>query len=131
MHVLPTARYYYNKWMTQRIHTALLELHLGCPLSGAGISEGTTAQQMMLAAQAAAEAPAVAAAAEAAGFLPRLSSDSIAGQQQQQQLLQLPGPIVDKLLSVDAGDLDLMIKHPTALQAQVIVVILISALSIL
>ncbi|WIA19044.1 hypothetical protein OEZ85_003701 [Tetradesmus obliquus] len=40
-------------------------------------------------------------------------------QQQQQQVLQLPEPVVSKLLSLDAGDLDLMIQHPAALQAQV------------
>jgi hypothetical protein len=34
-------------------------------------------------------------------------------------VLQLPEAVVDKLLSVDAGDLDLMVQHPVALQGQV------------
>lgn len=34
-------------------------------------------------------------------------------------MLQLPEPVVSKLLSMDAGDLDLMVQHPVALQAQV------------
>jgi hypothetical protein len=161
-------RYYYNKWMTQRIHTALLELHLGCSL-GSG-----TSQQLLEAAEAAADEPAIAAAAAAAGFITpgqqaaaaaaaaaqaalpapgsvddsssseespaaedggrinktnagsNLSVKSSAGehqqlvqQQQQGTLLQLPEPVVSKLLSLDAGDLDLMIQHPAALQAQV------------
>jgi hypothetical protein len=160
-------RYYYNKWMTQRIHTALLELHLGCSL-GSG-----TSQQLLAAAEAAADEPAIAAAAAAAGFItlgqqaaaaaqaalpapgavddsssncsegspaaadggcisnPSTSSNllkSFAGdhqqllevqQLQQGPLLQLPEPVVSKLLSLDAGDLGLMIQHPAALQAQV------------
>lgn len=164
-------RYYYNKWMKQRIHTALLELHLGCSL-GTGSS-----QQLLEAAQAEADTPAIAAAAAAAGFLTSTQTvheaavtaaggarsgrqggvnfsggkmaDPAAGrslrsadqhgalssshqlqqqsrqlvpiqlQQQQQPVLHLPDPVVAKLLSLDAGDLDLMIQHPQALQAQV------------
>jgi hypothetical protein len=159
--LLLCCRYYYNKWMTQRIHIALLELHLGCSL-GSG-----TSQQLLAAAEAAAEEPAIAAAAAAAGFVtpgqqaaaaqaalpaPGACNDSSSeespaagerasvtstsiymmksstgqhqqlvevGQQQQGPLLQLPEPVVSKLLSLDAGDLDLMIQHPAALQAQV------------
>lgn len=33
--------------------------------------------------------------------------------------LQLPEPVMSKLLSLDAGDLDLMVQHPVALQGQV------------
>jgi len=33
--------------------------------------------------------------------------------------LQLPEPVVSKLLSLDAGDLDLLVQHPVALQGQV------------
>jgi hypothetical protein len=144
-------RYYYNKWMTQRMHVALLELHLGCSL-GSG-----TSQQLLEAAAAAADEPAIAAAAAAAGFtttsaaataaaapaaLPgsemdedsfnnssgsksNATTESAAGKQlvpqqhQQQQSLQLPELVVSKLLSLDAGDLDLLIQHPAALQAQV------------
>jgi hypothetical protein len=168
--VFRACRYYYNKWMTQRIHTALLELQLGCSL-GSG-----TSQQLLEAAEAAADEPAIAAAAAAAGFtippppaaagtaahaaLPgpgtvedtnssssssSSSGDLMAGDcgssssshaahssagsqqlvelqqhpQQPQRLLQLPEPVVSKLLMLDAGDLDLMIQHPAALQAQV------------
>jgi hypothetical protein len=32
---------------------------------------------------------------------------------------ELPAPVMDKLLAMDAGDLDLMIKHPPALEGQV------------
>ena len=32
---------------------------------------------------------------------------------------QLPAPVVDKLLQLDAGELDLMIQHPLALRGQV------------
>jgi hypothetical protein len=34
-------------------------------------------------------------------------------------VLQLPAAVLDKLLSMDAGDLDLMVQHPVALQGQV------------
>lgn len=36
-----------------------------------------------------------------------------------QRSLQLPEAVIGKLLSMDAGDLDLMLQHPCALQAQV------------
>lgn len=103
--------------MTQRIHTALLELHLGCALSS-GQLEGPSSGQLMLAAKAAADTPAIAAAAAAAGFLGSAATEAKL-QQEQELMLQLPKPVIDKLLSLDAGDLDLMIKYPTALQAQV------------
>jgi hypothetical protein len=35
------------------------------------------------------------------------------------RVLQLPEPVVSKLLALDAGDLDLMVQHPVALQGQV------------
>eukprot|EP00878_Enallax_costatus_P023216 GHUV01024683.1.p1 GENE.GHUV01024683.1~~GHUV01024683.1.p1 ORF type:complete len:320 (+),score=116.31 GHUV01024683.1:1770-2729(+) len=127
-----TPRYYYNKWMTNRIHTALLDLHLGGSLSSStGQLEAPSSEQLRMAAEAAADTPAVTAAAAAAGFLTAVSPVATSAargggalvqadqQPGQMPMLQLPGPVVDKLLSLDAGDLDLMIKHPTALQAQV------------
>jgi hypothetical protein len=181
--------FYYNTWMTQRIHNALLELHLGEPLtSGAGIN---SAQAVLGAADVAmAHTPLLAAAAAAAGFLPTgggnhsaaaaaaanqpdinsmadsgsshaapvsnqtgsgglgvlsnggtsgdggadggvplllgstattlaviVATDSEGGAQA--DVLRLPAPVLDRLLQLDAGDLDLLVQHPTALQAQV------------
>eukprot|EP00879_Flechtneria_rotunda_P017391 GHRR01018222.1.p1 GENE.GHRR01018222.1~~GHRR01018222.1.p1 ORF type:complete len:293 (+),score=123.91 GHRR01018222.1:372-1250(+) len=153
--------------MTQRIHTALLQLHLGHPICGSSniagnnnLDGGLTHQQLLEAAEAAADTTAVAAAAAAAGFgspdhpvaaanqqtindrdkgpaevsatkgstaLDKLGNSDKQLQltaqwqqtQQQQPVLRLPESVISKLLSLDAGDLDFMIKHPTALQAQV------------
>lgn len=123
-------RYYYNKWMTNRIHTALLDLHLGGSLIGGGQLEAPSSEQLLTAAEAAADTPAIAEAAAAAGFFAVAPHAAIAAgagdtlvpfQQHPEQMpiLQLAKPVLDKLLTLDAGDLDLMIKHPIALQAQV------------
>jgi len=146
-------RYYYNKWMTQRIHAALLELHLpavaartSLPLPWSHHGQGNAAQgaapfslpagdsqQLMAAADAllGPDAEAVLAAAATAAGLQTISnpdngcsksSPVMSGTSQQfqpQQLYELPRPILEKLLSLDAGDLDLMIQHPRALQGQV------------
>eukprot|EP00775_Hariotina_reticulata_P006773 gene6773-6990_t len=145
--------YYYNKWMTQRIHAALLELHLPAAAakaslsltgssgsSGSGDEDGTAAlfslppagdpQRLLTAADAlwgpSAEVV-LAAAATAAGLEVDRHQGNDCSQppsamselHHQQQLYKLPRPVLEKLLSLDAGDLDLMIQHPSALQAQV------------
>jgi hypothetical protein len=146
-------RYYYNKWMTQRIHTALLDLHLPAVAARTSLSllcshhgQGNDVQgaapfslpagdpQQLMAAADALLGPnseaVLAAAATAAGLQTNSNPDNgcsksspvMSGASQQlqpQQLYELPRPVLEKLLSLDAGDLDLMIQHPRALQGQV------------